>query len=129
VPPLKPPNNQNPPREGFPKPVRKAVVYEALAAFNRDVEGLLVDLERLGALGLFRRRWQRQFLKAARAALEETRAWTNFELLEVLHAREEAEWVHFARLRQRAEQPTENPGDPLPPAEPRMRKSRKGRRP
>jgi hypothetical protein len=31
----------------------------------------------------------------------ETRAWTNFEVIEVLHQREEREWVRFGRIRQR----------------------------
>ena len=74
-----------------------------LAALNRDFEQVLLDLERVGALGLFPDRGQRKFLPACRVTLEETRAWVNFELVEMLHEREEREWVRFARLRQRAE--------------------------
>jgi len=96
-------NPKNSPRAGFPKDVPKLLVYEALAALNRDFEQVLLDLERLGALGVFPDRRQRQFLKACRATLEETRAWANFELVEILHEREEREWVRFARLRRRAE--------------------------
>jgi hypothetical protein len=61
------------------------------------------DLERLEALRLLPRRWQRKFLKAWRITFEETYAWINFEVVEVLHTREEREWVHFGRIRQRSE--------------------------
>jgi hypothetical protein len=57
------------------------------------------------------------------------RAWTNFELLEILYQIEERDWVHFARIRQRAEKPSERPDDVVLPAEPRTRKSKKGHRP
>jgi len=52
---------------------------------NRDFEQVLGDLDRLGAQRLFPHRWQPKFLKAWRATLEETRAWANFEVVEVLH--------------------------------------------
>lgn len=103
-----------------PKNYPKAQAYEALAAFNRDVEQLLVDLERLGALGLLPQRWQRQFLKICRATLEETRAWTNFELIDILGQKEEREWVRFARIRQRAEEQSEPPFRPLKPRSPEV---------
>ena len=93
------------------KSYRKAQAYEALAVFNRDVEWVLEDLERLEALGLLPQRWQRRFLKVWRATLEETRAWTNFELVDVLGQKEEREWVRFSRIRLRAEKssdPTED---------------------
>lgn len=109
-----------------PQNVPKLPAYEALATFNRDFEQVLLDLERLGAC--VAHRWQRKFLKLWRATLEETRAWANFELLEVLLAREEQEWVQFARLRQRAEKQSQNPDDVSSPLEPRRRKSAKGRR-
>jgi hypothetical protein len=101
-------------------------VYEALAALNRDFEQVLVDLERLGAVGAFPDRWHRPFLEAWRLTLEETRAWVNFELVEILHEREERDWVHFSRLRQRAEQPSEAPGQTVPPAVRRARTSSQG---
>ena len=81
----------------------KAQEYAALAAFNRDVDLVLEDLDRLGALGLLPDRWQRRFLKICRGTLEETRAWTNFEFVDVLRQKEEHEWAHFARIRRRAE--------------------------
>jgi hypothetical protein len=87
----------------FPQNPPKTPVYDALAILNRDFEQVLVDLKRLETLRLFPRRWQRKVLKTWRATLEETRAWANFEVIEVLHQREEREWVSFGRIRQRSE--------------------------
>ena len=106
----------------------KPLVYEALATLNRHFEQVLWDLEQLRALGLFPDRLQRKFLKACRATLEETRAWANFELVEILHQREERDWFRFGRLRQQGEKAWEDPGERVRPAEPRLRKSRKGPR-
>ena len=64
---------------------------------------MLADLERLGALGLLPEREQRRFLMVCRATLEETRAWTNFEFIDVLRQKEEGDWAYFARIRQQAE--------------------------
>jgi len=86
---------------GVPQDASKTQAYEALAAFNRDVGQVLADLERLGAFHVLREREQRRCLKVGRATLEETRAWINFEWTDVLHEREEREWVRFARIRQR----------------------------
>jgi hypothetical protein len=55
------------------------------------------------ALRLFPLRWQRRFLKECRAILEETRAWANFEVIEVLHQTEEREWTRLDRRRRRLE--------------------------
>ena len=100
-------NSKNSPQGGFPKNVPKVLVYEALAAMNRGFEQVLGDLERLEELRLFPHRWQRNFLKTWRATLEETRAWANFEVVEVLHQREERDWVSFGRTRQRSEKSPE----------------------
>ena len=81
----------------------KVQFYEVLATLNRDFEQALIALDRLKKLRLFTHRWQRQFVKTWVATLEETRAWANFEVLEVLHQREEREWVRFGRVRQRSE--------------------------
>jgi hypothetical protein len=43
--------------------------------------------------------------------LEETRAWAHFEVVEILHQREEREWVGFGRIRQRSEKPPEPAAD------------------
>jgi hypothetical protein len=110
--------------QGFPKNTPKVLVYEALAGFNRSFEQVLQELERLATLDLFPDRWQRRVFKACRATLEETRAWANFELIEVLHQREEREWVHFARIRKQAEKKSA-PDDVLLPRQPNTGKSRR----
>ena len=92
----------------FPENTRKVLVYDALATLNRDFEQVLRDLERLEELRLFRYRWQREFLKVWRATLEETRAWVSFEMVEILHQKEERDWTDFGRMRQRAEEPSES---------------------
>jgi hypothetical protein len=97
------PHTRNSLRQGFPKKTPKVLVYEAVAGFNRNFQLVLKDLERLATFDLFPAPWQRRVFKLCRAALEEARAWANFELLEVLYQKEEREWVRFARIRQRAE--------------------------
>jgi hypothetical protein len=79
------------------------VAYEALAALNLHFELVLADLEKLAALELFPGAVGRHALRCCRATLEETRAWTNFEVVEILHAREERDWVYFSHLREQAE--------------------------
>jgi hypothetical protein len=64
----------------FPPNIPKVLVYDVLATLNRGFERVLCDLERLEGLRLFRRRWQREFLKVWRATLEETRAWVSLEV-------------------------------------------------
>jgi hypothetical protein len=87
----------------FPQNVPKVLVYDALATLNRDFEQVLADLERLQGLRLFPLRWQRKVLKVWRATLEETRASVNFEVVEILHQREERDWAGFGGIRQRLE--------------------------
>src|SRR5580658_4154069 len=86
-------NSKNPMRAPAAENPPKTLVYDALAVLNRDFEQVLTDLQRLEELRLFPRRWQRKFLTSWRATLEETRAWANFEVIEVLHQTEEREWV------------------------------------
>jgi hypothetical protein len=90
-------------RAALPENLPKTLVYEALAKWNRDFEQLLADLQRLEALHLFPRRWQRQFLKVWRVTLAEIRAWVSFEVVEVLHEAEEREWTRLGRRRRRLE--------------------------
>jgi hypothetical protein len=90
-------------RAAFPENPPKTLVYDALATWNRDYEQVLEDLQRLEALHLFPRRWQSKFLKEWRAALGEIRAWVSFEVVEILHQREEREWTSFGRRRRRLE--------------------------
>ena len=118
------PNTKNSLHQGFPKNTPKGPVYDALAGFNRNFEQVLQDLERLATLDLFPEWWRRRVFKASQATLEETRAWVNFELIEVLYQREEREWVHFARLRKRAEKQSA-PDDVLLPRQPNTGKSRR----
>jgi hypothetical protein len=118
-------NSKNSLQAGSPKNVPKVQVYEALATLNRDFEQVLRDLERLEELRLFPRRWQRKFLKTWRATLEETRAWVNFEVVEIVHQREEQEWVRFGRIRQQSEKSSGTPADTLVPTKSSGRKSRR----
>ena len=111
--------------DAFPPNASKVLVYDALAILNRDFEQVLADLERLEGLRLFPRRWQREFLKVWRATLEETRAWVNFDVVEVLHHREEREWARFGRIRQRSEKPSEPRAELLAPAKSGGRKSQR----
>ena len=86
-------------------------VYEALARFNRDFGQVLEDLERLEALRLFPRRWQRKFLKQWRATLAETRAWVSFEVVEILHETEQGDWTRLGRRRRRLEEESASSDD------------------
>jgi hypothetical protein len=89
----KKPNSKGASYQAGSESVPKIRVYEALATLNRDFEQMLRDLSRLEELRLFPHHWQRKFLKTWRATLEETRSWANLEVVEVLHQREEREWV------------------------------------
>jgi hypothetical protein len=104
-------NSKNAPQRGSPKNAPKVQIYDALATLNRDFEQMLRDLERLEELRVFPHRWQRKFLKTWRATLEETRAWANFEVVEILHQREERDWVDLGRIRRRSEKSPELPAD------------------
>jgi hypothetical protein len=122
VPKPKSPNTRKSLPQGFPKNAPKALAYEAFAGFNRNFEQVLQDLERLATL-VITERWQSRSIKACRATLEEMRAWANFEIVEVLHQREERDWVRFARIRQRAEKSSGTPADVSVTAKSSVRKS------
>lgn len=87
-------------------PSTKLRVYEALRALNHGFEQILVDLGSLQKLG-----FRTEFLAACRVIVEETRAWTNFEVVEVLQRREQTDWEHFSRLRHENEKLLEDPND------------------
>jgi hypothetical protein len=123
VPKSKRQNSKNSVRAALPENPPKTMVYDALAVLNRDFDQVLGDLQRLEALCLFPLRWQRKFLQVWRTTLEETRAWANFEVIEVLHQREEQEWASFGRIRQRSEKPSASPADVSVPTKSSMRKS------
>ena len=98
----------------------KARCYEVVAELNRGFEQVLEDLARLKDLRLLRPGLGR----ALQFALEETRAWSNFEALERLHQREERDWGHYGRLRSAWEKKYSDPQDVLLEAA-RLRKSLK----
>jgi hypothetical protein len=95
----------------------KGSVYGTLSDLNRNVGHVLLDLERLKTLGMFRSRFQRESLATCQATIEETRAWLNFEATETLHEREQRDRAHFGRVRRRLEKKYEDPHDVLIEAE------------
>jgi hypothetical protein len=123
VPKSKKRNSKNSMRAALPENPPKALVYEALAGFNRNFEQVLQDLERLATLDLFTERWQRRAFKACRATLEEMRASANFEVIEVLHLTEEREWTRLGRRRRRLENLPASSDDVSVPTKSIMRKS------
>ena len=70
-------------------------VYENLHALNRDFEQVLADLARLQEIGVLRR----DRFTIFRLIVQETRAWANVEVVQVLQRREEDDWVNFGALR------------------------------
>lgn len=56
-------------------------------------------------------------VEACQATIEETRAWANFEIVEILHEREERDRAHFGGLRFQWEKRFEDPQDVLIQAE------------
>jgi hypothetical protein len=87
----------------------KTRCYEALAQFNRGFENLLESLRKLKDLNFLRP----DLGRALHVALEETRAWTNFEVLEKLHQREQRDWARWGRLRTQWEKQYQDPDDLL----------------
>jgi hypothetical protein len=77
------------------KPVERLAVYENIHALNRDFEQVLADLARLQELGVF----QRDRFTVFRLIVQETRAWANVAVVEVLKQREEDDWVNFGQMR------------------------------
>ncbi len=84
-------------------------VYESLAAMNHDFECVLAELARLHELGMF----NRDLANILRIAVKETRAWANFELVEILQQREQDDWTRFGRLHRRWEKKLQDPNDVL----------------
>jgi len=76
-------------------------MYEALSLINRSFGQILQELEGLRRLNCFRRPAS---IKSVELAVNETRAWTLFEILDVLHQHEEDEWARFGRMRARHDQ-------------------------
>ncbi len=80
--------------------------YESLTLIDRSFEQILRELQRLQQLPWFRRRPP---IKSVELAVRETRAWSMFEILEVLHQREESEWTRLGRKRSRQDGGLERP--------------------
>jgi hypothetical protein len=74
--------------------------YETLNLINGSFGQILQELERLQQIGGFK---GRASIKSVELAVKETRAWTLFEILDVLHQREEDEWTRLGRVRGRLE--------------------------
>ena len=77
-----------------------ALVYDSLNVINRSFDQILQELERLQKADCFRRQAP---IQSVELAVKETRAWTMFEILDVLHEREESEWMRIGRKRIRQE--------------------------
>ena len=103
------------------KPVERLPVYETLFALNRGFEQVLADFARLQELGVF----QRDLGHIFSVVVKETRAWANFELVEILQLREQDDWTHFGRLHNRWEKKLRDPNDVLIEAKLLMEKQRK----
>jgi hypothetical protein len=77
-----------------------ALIYDSLKVINRTFDQILQELKHLQQIDCFRRKAP---IKSVELAIKETRAWTMFEILDVLHEREESEWASFGRRRNREE--------------------------
>ena len=71
-------------------------VYDSLRTINRSFEEILQALEHLDRFDWFS---DRPPMKSVGLVVQETRAWTVSEILDVLHQREESEWMRFGSLR------------------------------
>src|SRR6267378_4600719 len=105
----------------LPKPVERLAVYENLHALNRDFGQVLADLARLQELGVF----QHDRFNIFRIMVQETRAWVNMLVAELLQMREEDDLGWFGRLHRRWEKKRENPNDALREAKALIEKRRK----
>jgi hypothetical protein len=90
--------------------------YESLCTIGRGFEQILLEFEHLGQLDWFR---QHAPMKSVALAVREVRAWTLSEILDVLHQREENEWMRLGRLRIAREKRLEKRADIRKPRTPR----------
>src|SRR5690349_19126540 len=97
---------------------QKLRVYETLHSLNQAFEQVLSNLRHLQDFPFFRR----EFLREIQIVVEETRAWINFDLIEVMNSREQDDWTRFGRLRLQYEK-KRGPTDVLTKAEQKPRKS------
>jgi hypothetical protein len=96
--------------------MQKLLVYETLHALNQDFENVLANLRRLQEFPFP----SREFLKHFQIVVEETRAWANFAVVEVMHQREQDDRASFGSLRQRWEKRFADPNDVI--TEPKKRR-------
>jgi hypothetical protein len=88
---------------------QKQLVYEALHGMNQHFDQLLLDRLRLSELRLLKS----DDLKGLASIVEETRAWINFELMELMQRREQEDWGKFSNVRIQWERKQEDPNDVL----------------
>jgi hypothetical protein len=88
---------------------QKQLVYETLHGMNQHFDQLLLDRQRLADLRLLKP----DDLKGLASIIEETRAWINFELVELMERREQEDWARFSHLRIQWERKHEDPNDVL----------------
>ena|SRR5579864_9341474 len=100
---------------------QKLGVYETLHSLNQGFEQVLADLRRFDKSPLFRR----QLLHVLSVVIEETRAWANFEIVEVMHEHELSDWTRFSKLHRDWEKRYRDPNDVLLEAEELKQKRRK----
>lgn len=88
---------------------QKQLVYETLHGMNQHFDQLLLDRLRLSEFRLLKS----NDLKGLASIIEETRAWINFELMELMQGREQEDWAKFSNLRLQWERKLEDPNDVL----------------
>lgn len=91
------------------EPPQKQLVYETLHGMNQHFDQLLLDRLRLSEFRLLKS----NDLKGLASIIEETRAWINFELMELMQGREQEDWAKFSNLRLQWERKQEDPNDVL----------------
>jgi hypothetical protein len=92
--------------------------YESLCTIGRGFEQILKEFEHLEELERFR---QHAPMKSVTLAVREVRAWTFSEIFDVLHQREEGEWMRLGRLRIAREKQLEKRADSRKPRTQRKR--------
>jgi hypothetical protein len=103
---------------GFTASSQKLEVYGALYSLNQGFEHVLRDLRRLREFPFLRP----QLLDVLNVIVQETRAWANFEAIEVLQSLEQNDWAKYGRIHRRWEKKYQDPNDILIEAEKLKRK-------
>jgi hypothetical protein len=92
---------------------KNLAIYENLFALNQSFDEILDRVNRLHNSDLFRNHFQRQSIAICRATLKESRAWINFEILQILEDREERGLEYFGRVRHDQEKALEGYAKPV----------------